>query len=163
MFVRGWVEFVCLYLAPAAAGTVLVSCGSEQQLFDPERVMLEDGASLISLLQHQRDAIVLFYEPSDCVTCDQSLSSFLHPGDHPPVILLLTREPTAAEHHLLAMYRIRVTGVLSHEVAPPRDSPAAYLWWGGQLQAVSIPAALQRVRERVEPTRDTSFRGGKGT
>jgi hypothetical protein len=161
MRVRRWLEEARVCLGTVAAVAVLLSCQRDRPVFDPEQATLTNGALLISLLSSQDDAVVLLYDPSDCFTCGQYLSSFLAPGSSSVAILVLTREPTAVERHLLAMYRIRVAGVLTHDAVVPSVTPVAYLWRGQQLDAVSTPAALQWLHQRGGQTQDKTPSGGR--
>lgn len=124
-----------------ALGLALGACHADNRSSDFTEYRLTDGRSVGSLVKSNEEALLLFYDPADCFACDQNLASILRDAGTRPVLVLLTRDPTPSERHMLRLYRIRAEGVLtSSEVH--RRTPYAYLWSQGDFRSVALPDAL---------------------
>lgn len=114
--------------------------GAESAL--EERV--EGGARVGDLLAPDAPTAVLVYPARFAFTCSAELALWqdLARSGHVHLVVLLTREPTAADRRALALRRIQVAGVLADEAQGP-GGPREYLVEGGvvRLSAAGTKAA----------------------
>lgn len=139
-----------------AAGCVLLAgCGREEappSLLDDETAA---GVPVREFLSETRPNVILAYAAGYCFACAQQISEWqrLHRDGHANLIVLLAREPSAAERNALAVRRIPVAGVLRRA----RSQPEEYLVDGGRVRLLargigetgSGSRVLAAVRERA--------------
>jgi len=112
---------------------------------------LEDGRTVKALIGTTARTVVLVYEPSDCVACGTPVGVWLEWGRHSqtPVLLLLTRRPTALEAKQLQLARIAPAGVVKIESGAPA-TPSGYLVSNGVVQDSALGrASFQPFLSRV--------------
>jgi hypothetical protein len=139
----------------AAGWVLLAGCGRQEappSLLDDETAA---GVPVRELLSGARPNVILAYPAGYCFACAQQISEWqrLHRNGHANLIVLLAREPSAAERNALAVRRIPVAGVLRRA----RSEPEEYLVDGGRVRLLargtgetgSGSRVLAAVRERA--------------
>jgi hypothetical protein len=120
---------------------LLCSCGG-----NINRLTLNDGRTVLSLVSSRDTSVVLLYDPARCLTCDATMPMWLEWGHKNPgrFAFILTRRPMDAEQKELTLLHIPYNGILGRSPInffnKPRSLASAYLIVGGRLVATDLRA-----------------------
>ncbi len=94
------------------AVVLVAACATREQPTDDVR--LSNATRIDTLVASSDTAVVILIDPSDCISCSPSLSTWYLIRRSHPVYYIFTRTPTEGEARLLALHRLEAIGIVTN-------------------------------------------------